>query len=155
MHNSPCLLKKFWISFKSSLLYFSWIKSTGQCVEIRGTIHSVWLHDATCCIQMQFLTSFLNAFPQTYVGTGPPSRDRRSLGTKPTHVKPSANRGWPLKPVNHIQPQLRRICPKSSRTPTWQNADGAPPFWRFQRFTSWQLSISCAKHYEKHENKSS
>ena len=48
---------------------------------------------------------------------GPPFRDRKSLETKQTQVKPNANKGWPIKPVNHIRPQLTRMCPNSSWTP--------------------------------------
>ena len=57
---------------------------------------------------------------------GPPFRDRKSLETKKTQVKPNANRGWLIKLVNHIRPQLTRLCPNSSWTPTSQNADGHP-----------------------------
>ena len=70
------------------------------------------------------------------VATGTPfqRQERKSLETKQTQVKPNANRGWPMKPVNHIRPQLIRLCPNSSWTPTSQNADGAPPYWGFQRY---------------------
>ena len=72
---------------------------------------------------------------------GPPFRDRKSLETKQTQVKPNANRGWPIKPVNHIRPQLTRLCPNSSWTPTSQNANGAPPCWGFQRFAGIRIGI--------------
>ena len=65
---------------------------------------------------------------------GPPFIDRKSLGTKQTEDKPNANRGWSIKLVNYIQPQLNRLCQKSSWTPTSQNADEAPPYWGFQRY---------------------
>ena len=57
---------------------------------------------------------------------GPPYRHRKSLGITQTQVNPNANRGWPIKPVNHIRPQLTRLCSNSSWTSTSQNADGAP-----------------------------
>ena len=57
---------------------------------------------------------------------GPPIRERKSLETKQTQVKHNANRGGAIKPVNHIRPQLTRLCPNSSLTLTSQNADGAP-----------------------------
>ena len=65
---------------------------------------------------------------------GPPFRNRKSLETKQTQVKPKANRGWPIKPVNRIIPQLTRLCPNSSWTLTPPNADGAPQYWEFQRY---------------------
>ena len=49
-----------------------------------------------------------------------------------TQDKPNANRGLPIKLVNHIQLQLRKLHWKSSWTPTSQNADGAPPYWGFE-----------------------
>ena len=67
---------------------------------------------------------------------GHPFRDRKSLETKQTQVKPNANRGWPIKLVNHIRPQLTRLCPNSSWTPTSQNADGASLYWGFQPYAS-------------------
>ena len=60
----------------------------------------------------------------------PPFRDRKSLGTRPTQVKPRLT----PKLVNHIRPQLSRLCGKSSWTPTSQNVDEAPQHWRFQRY---------------------
>ena len=63
---------------------------------------------------------------------GPLFKDRKSLETKQAQVKPNANRGWPIKPVNHIRPQLTRLCPNSSWTPTSRNGDGAPPYLGFQ-----------------------
>ena len=68
-------------------------------------------------------------------------RDRKSLETKQTQVKPNANRCWSIKLVNHIQPQLTRLCPNSSWTPTSQNADGAPLYWAFQRY---EATTACA-----------
>ena len=62
---------------------------------------------------------------------GPLLRGRKSLETKQTQVKPNANRGWPIKPVNHIRPELTRLCPTSSWTTTSQNADGPPPYCGF------------------------
>ena len=73
---------------------------------------------------------------------GPPFRDRTSLETKQTQVKPNANRGWSIKPVNHIRPHLTRLCPNSSWTPTSQNADGAPPHWGFQHYGKTTPSVS-------------
>ena len=64
---------------------------------------------------------------------GPLLRDRGSLGTKQTQVKSNANRCWRIKLVNHIQPQLSRLCP-DSWTPNSQNADGAPSSLGFQRY---------------------
>ena len=68
--------------------------------------------------------------------------------------KCSCEHCWPIKPVNHIRPQLTSLCPNSSWTPTpLQNADGAPPYWGFQRYdyeyTNNQLfiqgSLACKK----------
>ena len=69
------------------------------------------------------------------VGTGTPFQRQEVSGNKrKTQVKPNANRGWPIKPVYHIRQQLTRLCPNSFWTPTSQNADGAPPYWAFQRY---------------------
>ena len=57
---------------------------------------------------------------------GPSSRDRKSLGTQQTQVKPNANRGWPIKLANHIQPHLSRLCGKSSGTPPHKMQMGTP-----------------------------
>ena len=56
-------------------------------------------------------------------------------------ISNNANRGWPIKPVNYIILQLTRLCPNSSWSPTSQNADGAPPYWGFQRYVSGTLTI--------------
>ena len=79
---------------------------------------------------------FENQWKKLLLLLGPPFRDRKSLETIPTQVKPNANRGWSIKPVNHIRPQLTKLCPNSSGTPTSQNADGALPYWGFQRYVS-------------------
>ena len=76
---------------------------------------------------------------------GPPFRDRKSLETKQTQVKPNANRGWPIKLVNHIRPQQTRLCPNSSWTPTSKNADGAPPYWGFQHYASHMQCLKSPK----------
>ena len=71
-------------------------------------------------------------------------RYRKSLERKQTQVKPNANIGWPVKPVNHIRPQLTILCPNSSWAPNSQNADGAPPYWGFQPYVSvWPLKCKC------------
>ena len=41
-------------------------------------------------------------------------------------VKPNANRGWPIKPVNHIRPQLNSLCPNSCSTPPYKMQMGHP-----------------------------
>ena len=66
----------------------------------------------------------------------PPFRDRKSLGTKQTQVKPNVNRCWPIRLVNYIQPQLSRLGLKSSRIPASQNAVRATPYGGFQRFAA-------------------
>ena len=71
---------------------------------------------------------------------GPPFRDRESLKSKQTKVKPNPNRGWSKIPVNHIRPQLTRLCQNSSWTPTSQNADGALPYWQFQRYAPLRIA---------------
>ena len=80
-----------------------------------------------------------------------PFKDRKPLRTKQTQVKPNANRGCPIKLANHIQPQLRKLCPKSSWTPTSQNADRAPPYWGLQRYVcaSGLISLNTHSHWTK------
>ena len=84
--------------------------------------------DFGCALQITFwkLMKILLLLP------GLSFKDKNSLGTKQTQVEPNANRGWPIKLDNHIQPQLSRLCPKSSWTPASQNANGTPPYWGFQ-----------------------
>ena len=79
----------------------------------------------------------------------PHFKDRKSRETKQTQVKPNENRGWPIKPVNHIKPQLNRFCPKSFWTTTSQNADGAPPYRGFQRYHT-QNTASAPSHPIQH-----
>ena len=81
------------------------------------------------------------------VGTGTLFTETESLWEQSKHkLHPNANRGWPMTLVNHIQSQLSRLCPKYSWTPTSQNADGAPPYWGFERYDAqryvWWLSES-------------
>ena len=84
------------------------------------------LHGFLC----KFKWYFENWWKKLVLVLGPLFRDGKSLGTEQTQIKPNTNRGWPIKLVNHIQPQLNRLCQKSSRTPFSQNSDGAPP-WVF------------------------
>ena len=86
--------------------------------------------DFGCVLQM----IFWKLLKKMLLVLGPRFRDRESLGTTKTRVKSKANRGWPRKLVNHIQPQLNRLCPKPSWTPNLQYTFGAPPYWGFQRF---------------------
>ena len=64
-----------------------------------------------------------------------------------TQDKPNANRGLPIKLVNHIQLQLRKLHWKSSWTPTSQNADGAPPYWGFECHVLTHCGLVIAYHY--------
>ena len=43
---------------------------------------------------------------------GPPFRDRKSLETKQTQVKPNANRDWPIKNGQAHQTAANQIVPK-------------------------------------------
>ena len=76
------------------------------------------------------------------VGTGTLVRDRKPLGTKQTQVKPNANRGWPIKLVNHAQPQLSRLCPKSSWTPPHKMQTGHPRTGDFNAMGIHLITIS-------------
>ena len=90
-----------------------------------NSIQVLNLHGFLCRLGLCHSNDILKIKEKKLLALGPSFRDRESLGTKQTQIKPNANKGLPIKPVNHIQPQLSRLCPKSSWTPTSQNADGA------------------------------
>ena len=80
-------------------------------------------------IALQFI--FWKLMKKLLLVLGPPFRDRKSMETRETQVKSNSKSGCSIKPVNHIRPQLTRLCPNSSWTPTSQNADGTAPYWDF------------------------
>ena len=84
-----------------------------QALNLRGFLCRFWLCHSN---------DILKSKEKIAVGTGVPFQRQEVSGNK-------AN----AKLVNHIQPQLSRLCQKSSWTPISQNADGAPPYWGFQR----------------------
>ena len=88
-----------------------------QVLNLHGFLYRFWL-----CLQ----TIPWKLITKLVLVLGSPFRDRKCLGTKQTQVKTNANRDRSIKLDNHIQPQLNRWCPKSSWSPTSQNADGAP-----------------------------
>ena len=85
---------------------------------------------------MSFNWYFENWLKILLLVLGLPFRDRKSLRTKQTQVKLNAKRGWPINLINHIQPQLSKMCPKSSWTLTSQSTDGAFPYCEFQCYVN-------------------
>ena len=80
------------------------------------------MHGFLCRFWLCPSNDILKSNEKIAVGTRTPFQRQEVPVNEQTHVKPNANRGWPIKLVNHIQPQLSRLCPKSS----WA-------YWGFQR----------------------
>ena len=99
-------------------LYFSY--------KLHSSFKPAWIFFVDFGSALQVI--FLKLMKKMMLVLGPRFRDRKSLETKQTQVKPNANRGWPIKPVDHIWLQLTGLRPNSPWTSTSQNAHGAPPY---------------------------
>ena len=70
-----------------------------------------------------------------------PSNDILEINEKCCKAKPNANRCFPIHVglTSHIQPQLSRLCRKTCRTLTSQNADGSSPQSGFERHVNQKI----------------
>ena len=96
-----------------------WLKKTPEdfsnFINICRTnsIQVLNLHGFLCRLWLYHSNDILKIKEKNAVGTGTLFQRQ---GTKQTQIKPNANRGLPIKLVNHIQPQLSRFCPFCPKT---------------------------------------
>ena len=69
-----------------------------------NSIQVLNLHGFLCRLWLCHSNGILKIKEKMLLALGPSFRDRASLGIKQTQIKPNANRGLPIKLVNHIQP---------------------------------------------------